>query len=372
MNDEIKIPTMKVTPLKKICMTIGELPTSYLETMTYYEMLIWFINYLRDSIIPAVNNNAEAVRELQGLFVELQTYVNDYFDNLDVQEEINNKLDQMLEDGVLEQIIEQYIQSSTLWCFDSVNDMKEATNLIEGSYAKTLGYYEPNDGGSGIYRITDEELEVYQEELSTGLYATLININSVYVEQFGAKGDGTTDDSNAFTTATKYSKLNLSENKTYVLNQLIEIENDIIINGNNATIKGNGLRTTENLTIKNLNFKDINTNAIEINGVKKLIVNNCKFENIGISETLVPNYQGMAIYSISTDVDISNSYFKNCNGHGCIFATPPCYLIINNNIFEDNFYRAISVYSGNNENQATGKIYNNKINNSFFKIFLLI
>ena len=146
MNDEIKIPTMKITPLKKICMTIGELPTSYLETMTYYEMLIWFTNYLRDSIIPAVNNNAEAVHELQELFVELQTYVNNYFDNLDVQEEINNKLDDMLEEGVLEQIIEQYLQSSAIWGFDTINEMKEATNLIDGSYAKTLGFYEKNDG----------------------------------------------------------------------------------------------------------------------------------------------------------------------------------------------------------------------------------
>ena len=68
MNDEIKVPTMQVTPLKKICMTIGELPTSYLETMTYYEMLVWFTNYLRDNIIPVVNNNGEATHELQVLF----------------------------------------------------------------------------------------------------------------------------------------------------------------------------------------------------------------------------------------------------------------------------------------------------------------
>ena len=133
MRDEIKIPTMKITPLKKICMTIGELPTSYLETMTYYEMLVWFTNYLRDSIIPAVNNNAEAVHELQQLFVELQTYVNNYFDNLDVQEEINNKLDKMVKDGTLQEIISNYLNSKAIFGFDNVESMKEATNLIDGS-----------------------------------------------------------------------------------------------------------------------------------------------------------------------------------------------------------------------------------------------
>ena len=57
MNDEIEKKVYNVEPLKKICMTIGELPTSYLETMTYYEMLVWFTNYLRDTIIPTVNNS---------------------------------------------------------------------------------------------------------------------------------------------------------------------------------------------------------------------------------------------------------------------------------------------------------------------------
>ena len=68
MNEKIEIKPQVISPLKKICMTIGELPTSYLETMTYYEMLVWFTNYLRDTVIPVVNNNSEAVTELQKLY----------------------------------------------------------------------------------------------------------------------------------------------------------------------------------------------------------------------------------------------------------------------------------------------------------------
>lgn len=94
MNNEIKT----IKPFRNFCITIGALPTSYLESMSYYEMLCWLCKYLENTINPAINQNAEALKELQD-------YVSDYFEDLDVQEEINNKLDEMAEDGTLEQII---------------------------------------------------------------------------------------------------------------------------------------------------------------------------------------------------------------------------------------------------------------------------
>ena len=112
MNDNIEKEVITLKPFKKFCMTIGELPSSYVETMTYYESLLWFTKYLQDTVIPAINNNGEAVTELQGLFTELQDYVNNYFDNLDVQEEINNKLDEMVEDGTMEQLIGEYLDEN--------------------------------------------------------------------------------------------------------------------------------------------------------------------------------------------------------------------------------------------------------------------
>ena len=87
-----------IKPFRNFCMTIGALPTSYLESMSYYEMLAWLCKYLENTVNPAINNNAEALKELQ-------SYVANYFDNLDVQEEINTKLDEMAGDGTLAQII---------------------------------------------------------------------------------------------------------------------------------------------------------------------------------------------------------------------------------------------------------------------------
>ena len=109
MNEEIEINVRKLRPFTRFIYTIGELPTSYLMSMTYEEQLIWLCNYLSQTVIPAVNNNAEATEELQNLFIELQEYVNHYFDNLDVQEEINEKLDEMAQDGSLTNIIKNYV-----------------------------------------------------------------------------------------------------------------------------------------------------------------------------------------------------------------------------------------------------------------------
>ena len=67
MYDEIEEKTVILPPFKHFIMTVGEIPTSYLETMTYYEMLVWFTNYLGKKVIPAVNENGEAVTELQNL-----------------------------------------------------------------------------------------------------------------------------------------------------------------------------------------------------------------------------------------------------------------------------------------------------------------
>lgn len=142
MDKEIK--TLK--PFKYLCMTIGNLPTSYIESMSYYETLCWLCKYLENTVTPAVNNNAEALQELQD-------YVTNYFENLDVQEEINNKLDEMAEDGELVEIIGAYLESVGLIVFNTKADMVSAINIQEGSKCKTLGTTTYNDGHGETYLI---------------------------------------------------------------------------------------------------------------------------------------------------------------------------------------------------------------------------
>lgn len=110
--NELK-PIISLNPFARFCCTIGNLPSSYMASLTYEEQLLWFCDYLQNTVIPAVNNNAEVVKELQELYVKLKNYVDNYFNNLDVQTEINNKLDEMATDGTLSTIIQPYLNQIT-------------------------------------------------------------------------------------------------------------------------------------------------------------------------------------------------------------------------------------------------------------------
>ena len=135
-----------ITPFKCLCMTIGNLPTAYFESMSYYECLTFLVKFLQNQVIPTVNNNSNVV-------AELQDYVSHYFDNLDVQEEINNKLDEMAQGGELVQIIGAYFNAYGFVGFNTKADMVASQNLINGSKCKTLGTNTYNDGLGETYLI---------------------------------------------------------------------------------------------------------------------------------------------------------------------------------------------------------------------------
>ena len=173
----------KLNPITKCCMTIGEIPSSYLITMTYEEQLLWLCDYLKNTVIPTLNNNAIAVEELQN-----------YFENLDVQEEINNKLEKMAEDGTLQEIINLFIQTNCPLIFETVNDMLNSNLLVEGSFCKTLGYYEKEDEGSAFYQIVSGDLEenAFNLKISDNLYAKLLILNNtINLKQLGISTSNT-------------------------------------------------------------------------------------------------------------------------------------------------------------------------------------
>ena len=98
-------PMNHLTSLQNFMCTIGNLPTSYALSLSYEEQIWWLCDFLEKKVFPAIEENTNITEETQQAFIELQQYVTDYFNNLDVQEEINNKLDEMLEDGSLSTLI---------------------------------------------------------------------------------------------------------------------------------------------------------------------------------------------------------------------------------------------------------------------------
>ncbi len=78
------------------------------DELTNYGMMQQLMGALND-VIDNENEVEQDMTNLFNAFTELQSYVNDYFDNLDVQDEINAKLDEMAQDGSLTQLIKQYV-----------------------------------------------------------------------------------------------------------------------------------------------------------------------------------------------------------------------------------------------------------------------
>lgn len=113
------ITIKKLEPFKEFCLLLGEEISAYddnndnyLEQLTYVELLTWLCNYLENVVIPTVNNNGEAVEELQALFIELKSYVDNYLDSPEFLSQVSDKLDLMATDGTLDRIINTNITGS--------------------------------------------------------------------------------------------------------------------------------------------------------------------------------------------------------------------------------------------------------------------
>jgi hypothetical protein len=105
------------------------LPLVYDDSLSYYELLCKVVNYLND-VIADSDAMKENIGNLLTAYNELQEYVNTYFDSLDVQEEINNKLDQMAESGELSQLLYNVIGDSAFPRFVSSVDEMTNQNII--------------------------------------------------------------------------------------------------------------------------------------------------------------------------------------------------------------------------------------------------
>jgi len=106
-----------------------------------------------NKIIKSVNDTGGQVEILTNAFNDLQDYVNNYFDNLDVQEEINNKLDEMAEGGQLADIIGQYLELQAVLGFNNILDMRQAEYIANGSLLRTYGQDSLNDGKGAFYYV---------------------------------------------------------------------------------------------------------------------------------------------------------------------------------------------------------------------------
>lgn len=244
--------------------------------------------------------------------------------------------------------------------FNNINELKSSssTSLKEGDVCETLGYTNPGDGGGAKYKITYNPAAVEDGKLihylsySDTLRAELIETDTINVHQFGAVGDGKTDDTDAIQAAIDYAESKVVEftnNKVYVTRGSLNItKSNTVINGNGAILyphyvdgiyiapKEETDEPVSDVIINNLNFDcsravsaisvhratkvDINESNIDKITTKSIDLKNSTFVNIEKCQFTSNNTGSSVILEGSTDVttpanscrfiNINNSKFK--------------------------------------------------------------
>lgn len=144
-----------------------------------------------DWIISEVKKAIEGFKALSAKTDDFETtlnnaleYINNYFKNLDVQKEINNKLEEMKENGELADIIAAFLKAPNYYL--SVQSMVADTSITNNSVAITASYNTAGNDGSCLYWIHKPKSYDFEIALSNNLYAYPCPMGIPTVREFGA------------------------------------------------------------------------------------------------------------------------------------------------------------------------------------------
>ena len=232
-----------------------------------------------------------------------------------------------------------------LYSFGTLNEMISSTLLKNGDFARTLGFYEINDGGSANYYIrtkTNNEVvnNITSFEITNDLVAELVyDKSNINVKQMGAHGDGETDDLsiiNNIINLVESGSVLYFPNGNYIFSNPLNITKTIEIKGTSLTYNTgttftfnntNGIVMKESyIKVKNININgtnrndniiiDLENNIFGVIGVVNQYTDNysnggCSLENCNVHGFNI----GVAIFSTNvTQMKWSGAYrtFKNC------------------------------------------------------------
>ena len=233
----------------------------YFDAMNEWQMFCKVGEKINE-IINSQNSVGQETESLYNAFINLQNYINNYLDNLDIQEEVNNKLNDMAESGELSEIITQYLQMQGLLCYDNLEALKNAENLAEGSFIKLFGYSSLGDGITYYYnvrQIVNTDVIDDLQLVSLTNYPTLVaeRISSFLANDktnpifYGADPTGTIDSSTAINNcilANKGGTINFSQGN-YLVNQTINLPYN---QNEKVSINGNGAKLINTVTLDRL------------------------------------------------------------------------------------------------------------------------
>lgn len=201
--------------------------------------------------------------------------------------------------------------------YPTVEDMIQDETIIDGDIVATAGFYEVDDHGAAFYAINEDSSGVSDHntiELCNGLFAhTLVMTDYTTPEQFGAYGNGATDDSIAFKLAIENGTCILSA-KTYLVNQL-DVSNceNVTIYGNDSTIS-----MTDATRFITSDLDNLILNGIKFNGnfaayglisntivIQKVIMEYCEVVNFVAETTTLYSEHAVCL-------PVSYAYIDHC------------------------------------------------------------
>lgn len=229
--------------------------TTYIQGASDYEIMAFLVGKY-NATLEAYGTVTKLSTDTVTACKQLQDWINNWFDNLDVQEELNKKIDSMVADGTFGTLLHQ--------TFDAQIN-QQTTNTV-------TAWLVANVTPTGSAVVVDKSLSIEgaaADAKATGTYC--IGNGIVPIQKYGAVGDGTTDDYSAFQTAIndKSVKEITLEPKTYLIKTILRItdRNAIKITGNGATIKfevGDAV--------------NLNDYCFEAANMTGLIIENCTFD----------------------------------------------------------------------------------------------
>lgn len=328
-----------ITPLtvqgiiNKFCYTIGMLPTSYKDSLTYEEQIMAIGHYLETTVYPAINNNAQALTELQTLFTDLYNYVHDYFDNLDVTEEINNKLDEMAESGTLGTYFQRYVQPT-------LDEQNETISNFQTDVNANITNFE-TEINTDVQELTDR-IDGLASGSPAGVYATLTALQTadpshsrIYVVSEDGKWYYYDTTLTSWTAGGTYQSTEIAQRAVKYPNLELALQSQLkpseLFNSSEETLSGKYYTGTAGQTITEGTSVNFIGGVMSVQAGDTIII---PFVDRGNWSTIKPIYMtdenDVILYSIDLDLirntvtylsnnftftvpeDVTKIYFNNC------------------------------------------------------------
>ena len=270
--------------------------------------IIAAIGALNDALPIADFDSAHTVKDAIG------AVANDLSTTNDNLTDTNNNLDALSNtvDDLSDEMLRYAARSAS--AFDCLQDAIE--NVDENDkFVITSRYYATGDSGGALYRVTDSIPAGYYETAQNGSYLEIVNPDNV--AQFGAKGDGYTDDTAAIQNAVdNIDYVNFEAGKSYRVS-------NIWISDDDKTLAGNGC------TMQSDNYQS-DTIAAPLNiGDSSIRVSNPEFYNVNQTAVIynasnTPNFYQIIITAKNDDI-LSFKSYKPFHQSDTVADTSPYY-----------------------------------------------